>query len=977
MDFNVAVAIPSYKREQWLYDHFIDNMYDKLLSPLNNRISDRGLFEFHIYVQGTSEEWKTKLQLKVKDKKYFKLNFTDITVGTKMTELRCKISKDIIDKDSSITHIMMSDDDLGIMSNDRLIDHYEKLLCSKDFINQSTIYMGKPSSVYRTAKFQTNGPYIRGHFDNNYLNLIRFQAYPTKYFKSFFESEWNETQKLYQIDNGEDHIISVLIFVAMSIDLSKDAKFQNVFGFDELYHFANTMNRIDVLSTKFKEENRSLDPQYYIEAKKFIDDISSRYNFKLTGYDRSKRNINTRKIFFDLYPELYNSSGLLNIRANSISKFVNKYDPSSASNSLKPTVSRSDKASLRGQPNKNKMPLHYMRERNKNQNVRPSSPSRSRPNIVKQKLPAPKPHTATVSYKPYLKPEEITSYTGTDFHVTNVIPSYKREDWLAIFIPNMYNKLLKPINDMISGKFTYTIYVQDATPDKKSMLVKLNRQYDDLVNLEFVDKSKFGSTITELRYKFAEDVIQKDSTISHVMMTDDDLYIDVDDSSRLIKDFTDMFNLPQFKDSLLYSLPCYKNGIIPDSLAIRETDYTDPIWLIRFQIIPRKTLYEFFSTTFYDYTKLFPLTGGEDYTLMTLPNVINPNFYTLYGFTDLLHIGGEHHANLHKSYRDKMVPRVQKLNLGFDFGTTGFSFNGRPSWKDSRIMMIDNFPGLHRSSLLVTGNEMIMKLQKIRSGAVRIHIDVDNSRQIGNYRHRMVRPPNNQNNSIVSLGNSCQVGVALSKYRLRHTDSIFDHMYIYNWRTIVNLMENDFNDFFEFENLRISDIKKDVWNVFKGKSMDMYNVYDKKYNCMSEHYYEVTDDLMTLDVNQSHRLKERMNKKANEIRSAIKNPNRTTFICKLMDDDIITVDEVNEFVTALINYKGNDNIELRLIVNPKCSDVLNHTFNHVKVYQYSQKWADNGEPKHEWDSIFTGLQKITTNKYNHNRRTNNYRRLNG
>ena len=63
-DSKVRIIIPSYKREEWLLDVFIDNIYKKLLAPLGKVLGDS--VDLVIYLQNTPQEYRIQIDKKIK-----------------------------------------------------------------------------------------------------------------------------------------------------------------------------------------------------------------------------------------------------------------------------------------------------------------------------------------------------------------------------------------------------------------------------------------------------------------------------------------------------------------------------------------------------------------------------------------------------------------------------------------------------------------------------------------------------------------------------------------------------------------------------------------------------------------------------------------------------------------------------------------------------------------------------------------------
>jgi hypothetical protein len=691
MNFNASIVIPSFKRESWLYEYFIDNMYEYLLEPLNKAIDGKGKLIIYLYVQNTSDDWKEKLIDKVSSVNFIKIDFVTNKPNTFMTEIRCNALQKMFELDNSITHLMMADDDLAICSNERLIDHFVTLFDSRNFIDQTAVFIAKPSSKFRTTSFQMTGPYVNGHFDNSYLNLIRFQCFPAKYFLMMMKADWNDLSKLYKINNGEDNIILVLNYVAMYSELGTATKFLNVFGYDELLHFSTTMTRIDVPSGKFKKENYELPNDYYDKTEKFVKDILSKYNFTMTGFIKKDQRINSRNVFYENYPGIYNNVGLLDLKPNTLHNFIgninhieieqkNSINYLRHRNSLKSTdvtVKDNNMNHLQRRNRQNENNERYLTHRrinNTNVNV-----SQSR-------------HVATRYRDNFSINVNTSCFTDTNLtftkqhHVCAVIPSYKREEWLLKFIPNAHDNLLQPLNSQIGeNKLTYKLYVQGCSDENKTKLNDLLKSYGKYISIVYVPHKKDGETISKLRLDFMKDALANDSSITHLMMTDDDTYIK--DSHNIIRDFR-IFFANVLDDNSVYDIIPHMNddNNIKVGRYCEALNSTSLMWMMRFQIYSKNAFTDVVYSDWNDIKILEKVEVAEDAIFILLMMISGATYYNVYGFNDFIHIGVEdlfeRHGLMNNVTVNDNLSYIENIKKQFNFGNSGYN-SGKPHTANS------------------------------------------------------------------------------------------------------------------------------------------------------------------------------------------------------------------------------------------------------------------------------------------------------
>lgn len=606
-DFHIAIMVPSYKREKWLLESFIDNYYYKIVEPLNKSLNGR--VTLLISVQDTSSEWEALILNKIKGMEHLSVEFTNIDPLIKISQIRCEIIDRAINNIDGLTHIMLSDDDLWVHSSDRLIPHFRNLLESKNFLERTTVFNVKPCVYYGEEELLD----ASSTFDRQ-LNLIRFQCFPLSAYTGMLQAIWFSKKNLYSVNNGEDTIIASLVYVYLYSKYGGDAKFLNVFGFDEMLHLSEgALTKLDVFSPHFKGLcdrikakspnfpevliDYSLDSQTFKEAKGLID----AYGLKSTGFHWKGQILDNYRSLSRSYQDILDKWATPVLTPDNISKFMGRH------------INTDD--------------IYNCGNESLNE--------------------------------------------GSGNHVRIIIPSYRREEWLKKLIPDLHSKVLKGVNTKSDCRLSCVIYVQNSS--ELDFIKDIPYDFSDLITVKLVDKSNYGETMSSLRCRFAEEELNLDSTITHILMADDDLYINGSGES-LIDGFTSLFNSKEFKrGDLILAVPCRKDGGIPNRIEISQYRFKEMLWLIRFQIIPKEDFMSIFNSKYIRYSDLMSIDAGEDEWIFKIAYINKLQASTVVGFYDLLHIGGENHVSLPMRYKSVVREDLIKMDTNFNFDVTGYT----------------------------------------------------------------------------------------------------------------------------------------------------------------------------------------------------------------------------------------------------------------------------------------------------------------
>jgi hypothetical protein len=674
----VKIIIPTYKRSKWLVDVFIDNIYNKLLKPLSEKLGHT--ITLVLYAQSFAEDEREEIERVLLDKKdLIDINYWDLPKETIMSYIRCESARYEIQKDPTITHILMMDDDLFIDGNKRVIGHFIKFLDLDSFRDQSAVFMAKPSMSFSVKPYKKNS--IQRFKEREYLNLIRFQCFPSQALSGMLQQEWSKD--LYKINDGEDTIIIALTYCYLYSKLKEEAGFLSIHGFDEILHLSrNAAYTVGVLSKSFREDNPGITEEEILRKESLVLSFIDKYDLRNTGFSFSDKVINGKIILRKLYPHIFRSNNSLDLSDKNIKSMIG-YETVEEKETIK-----------KEEPDIVLDKRERMRKHLESLKIKKGKPIRKKETVEVPRVNLEKTIRTPVKNVPLGRPprnvinlpevETLDRFSGPfpkGIHMCAVVPSYRREKWLKRYIPNLYLNILKPLNEsMVGSLLTYRIYAQGCSDSDISDIKLMLEPFKEYIEVIFVREKEPEETITKLRLDYMKDAISNDASITHIMMADDDTY--VFESNNVVEDFKILFGRVLSDDNSVYDIipynhnePCLK--IAPMSESINNLGL---MWQMRFQILSRTSFESMVNAKWHSLDILESIPVSEDAIIILLCYISGGTYYNVFGFNSYIHIGVEDilktRFDMDSSLVSKNIEKLRSIQEDFSFGTTGFNISG-------------------------------------------------------------------------------------------------------------------------------------------------------------------------------------------------------------------------------------------------------------------------------------------------------------
>lgn len=274
----VVIAVPSYKREQWLYDVYLHNIYKYLLKPMGGQI------KLVLFIQGSNSTWQAKLSKKVLKMRHIKLVFTTALPGFSIGQIRHLSFLAAMNHFPEAEFVLAQDDDMFLtrpkgFSESTLQYEYSRLLGEIKPGNTYCLYPGKEYTIEPYVHPKT----IRSFYLPCYL---RGHLYPVEALKEL------DFDKLAAITVGEDYSLPRII----------NRPIYWVTGFDGHLHLCSrTIYNRGVLRKNYQFSLRE-------ECTYAWNRYKVQYDFDGTGYDPLKASIGFEG-YHKIYPEYFTKEG--------------------------------------------------------------------------------------------------------------------------------------------------------------------------------------------------------------------------------------------------------------------------------------------------------------------------------------------------------------------------------------------------------------------------------------------------------------------------------------------------------------------------------------------------------------------------------------------------------------------------------------------------------------------------------------------
>ncbi|CAL6055023.1 Putative_papain-like cysteine peptidase (DUF1796) [Hexamita inflata] len=242
-----------------------------------------------------------------------------------------------------------------------------------------------------------------------------------------------------------------------------------------------------------------------------------------------------------------------------------------------------------------------------------------------------------------------------------------------------------------------------------------------------------------------------------------------------------------------------------------------------------------------------------------------------------------------------------------------------------------------------------------------IYVSYNNKQQQNNsiYKDQQLKQIvklNKEYDGIISLGSWCQVGGALTSRRLHYVQSPFSMFGFRTWQEVINVLQNDFSEYWEYKNMRIG--KQTI--AYSYQHMDtrlMQKIYDEKYNIYNSHHFE---DLNEESYKPFHN---RVLKITDIFKKQMEQYERVLFVVKLMSTPfyktVVYRQDIIDLNNILLKIRGGKSFNVRITVQEyQLQDVefwlQQMKYDHFEVGVWKHEWnTDVFDEEWEWmlDSV--------------------------
>jgi hypothetical protein len=267
----MVIAIPSYHRERWLVEQYLDNIYTHLILPF------KGQIKLFMFIQDPNHSYIDKIDSWASQAHHVKIEYAP-SKERSIAEVRYECLTAAIEAYPEECYFLTADDDMYIIDQ-RVTEDYGRLI---ENLWPETTYVLYPGCAY------TSVPYIQQKKMSFYMpSMLRGQVY------------WKDSilaldpTKLKQITCGEDYVLPRLM----------NNPIEWVTGFNENLHLCSrTIYSRDILR---KWSNAPCK----VEAERYWNIFKNEYDFESTGFWAYAPNLTSFLEFGNIYPEYFDKQG--------------------------------------------------------------------------------------------------------------------------------------------------------------------------------------------------------------------------------------------------------------------------------------------------------------------------------------------------------------------------------------------------------------------------------------------------------------------------------------------------------------------------------------------------------------------------------------------------------------------------------------------------------------------------------------------
>ncbi len=278
-------------------------------------------------------------------------------------------------------------------------------------------------------------------------------------------------------------------------------------------------------------------------------------------------------------------------------------------------------------------------------------------------------------------------------------------------------------------------------------------------------------------------------------------------------------------------------------------------------------------------------------------------------------------------------------------------------YRENKLAIMDD-PSLYIYYIHSTNTSSAEHFQKL----ARISTEMD-PRSTERVRDQLEIPtdPVKTYDAVLSLGAWCQVGAACRMRDLNIINSPLHNFGVKTWQNVMDILESRFEDYWELENMAIGK-PEDHYSARYEELRSIYKVYCNKYNMLSNHHFDVSDntpeELVTYEQfkGKMELLSEVFLEQCRQLESVL-------FVCKIMsapEKTTITQEELRRFCKVLSELREGKPYELRISVPEEyyeqvCQWVEEDGFHFVKVFQWTIPFNDEYFSE-EWNNMFENVR---------------------
>ncbi|CAL6067852.1 Putative_papain-like cysteine peptidase (DUF1796) [Hexamita inflata] len=222
--------------------------------------------------------------------------------------------------------------------------------------------------------------------------------------------------------------------------------------------------------------------------------------------------------------------------------------------------------------------------------------------------------------------------------------------------------------------------------------------------------------------------------------------------------------------------------------------------------------------------------------------------------------------------------------------------------------------------------------------------------------------------AVISLGAWCQVGNMIHNYNLTLIESPFSNFGFKTWQNIIDLLENNFTDYWNRSNMYVT--KAATEKSLKQKdNRHVLHVYDAKYNVLSNHNFDVCNNPGSkINTYMFYEFKAHQSRLIEIFNAQMDQLEKVCFVLKVMSvpETTLTHENIQRLHSVLSAKRNGKQFQLRMSVPRQMLDqtekmVKKLKLKNVKLIFYTEHW-NYDFTTYEWAQMLGDIRLSANHK---------------